>query len=85
MSEICTCVNADIIRKGNDDPICRKCGCWWIPKYGSTEPRPDFEVKKMFSETVKHSFQVKTKTGRNDSCPCGSGKKYKKCCMRRKG
>lgn len=22
------------------------------------------------------------KVGRNDSCPCGSGKKYKKCCMR---
>lgn len=21
------------------------------------------------------------KTGRNESCPCGSGKKYKKCCM----
>jgi len=21
-----------------------------------------------------------TKVGRNDSCPCGSGKKYKKCC-----
>lgn len=21
-----------------------------------------------------------TKIGRNDSCPCGSGKKYKKCC-----
>jgi len=20
------------------------------------------------------------KVGRNDSCPCGSGKKYKKCC-----
>jgi|GEM_PF-902823 len=20
-------------------------------------------------------------TGRNDPCPCGSGKKYKKCCM----
>ncbi len=20
------------------------------------------------------------KTGRNDLCPCGSGKKYKKCC-----
>ena len=20
------------------------------------------------------------KTGRNDACPCGSGKKYKKCC-----
>ena len=22
-----------------------------------------------------------TKVGRNDSCPCGSGKKYKKCCL----
>ncbi|MBW2093119.1 MAG: SEC-C domain-containing protein, partial [Deltaproteobacteria bacterium] len=21
--------------------------------------------------------------GRNDPCPCGSGKKYKKCCMNR--
>lgn len=21
-----------------------------------------------------------TKTGRNDPCPCGSGKKFKKCC-----
>jgi uncharacterized protein len=24
---------------------------------------------------------VGAKTGRNDPCPCGSGKKYKKCCM----
>ena len=23
------------------------------------------------------------KTGRNDPCPCGSGKKYKKCCLRK--
>jgi len=22
------------------------------------------------------------KTGRNDPCPCGSGKKYKNCCMK---
>ncbi|MBO7658088.1 MAG: SEC-C domain-containing protein [Clostridia bacterium] len=25
---------------------------------------------------------VSTKVGRNDPCPCGSGKKYKKCCGR---
>ncbi len=25
---------------------------------------------------------VKVKIGRNDPCPCGSGKKYKKCCMK---
>jgi hypothetical protein len=24
-----------------------------------------------------------TKLGRNDPCPCGSGKKYKRCCLRR--
>ncbi|MBU0976633.1 MAG: preprotein translocase subunit SecA [Patescibacteria group bacterium] len=29
-------------------------------------------------ETVVHD----TKVGRNDPCPCGSGKKYKKCCGR---
>jgi len=23
---------------------------------------------------------VSAKLGRNDPCPCGSGKKYKKCC-----
>jgi preprotein translocase subunit SecA len=27
--------------------------------------------------------QKSTKIGRNDPCPCGSGKKYKKCCGRR--
>jgi len=29
------------------------------------------------SKTVKHEGE---KIGRNDPCPCGSGKKYKKCC-----
>ena len=27
------------------------------------------------------SFPSGSKIGRNDSCPCGSGKKYKKCCL----
>jgi uncharacterized protein YecA (UPF0149 family) len=26
----------------------------------------------------------KQKAGRNDPCPCGSGKKYKKCCLDKK-
>lgn len=25
------------------------------------------------------------KIGRNDPCPCGSGKKYKSCCLAKKG
>jgi len=29
-----------------------------------------------------HQVQARTeKVGRNDPCPCGSGKKYKKCCL----
>ena len=26
-------------------------------------------------------IRVDKKVGRNDPCPCGSGKKYKKCCF----
>lgn len=26
-------------------------------------------------------IRKKNKIGRNDSCPCGSGKKFKKCCL----
>ena len=28
---------------------------------------------------------LNSKTNRNDPCPCGSGKKYKKCCLNKKG
>ena len=28
-------------------------------------------------------FRTEKKVGRNDSCPCGSGQKFKKCCMRK--
>ena len=30
--------------------------------------------------TVKGGRKVTGKVGRNDPCPCGSGKKYKACC-----
>ena len=32
--------------------------------------------------TVKKQPVKSQKVGRNDPCPCGSGKKYKKCCGR---
>ncbi len=31
--------------------------------------------------TLQHISKPKTAVGRNDLCPCGSGKKYKKCCL----
>lgn len=35
------------------------------------------------SEEVSTTVRNETKVGRNDPCVCGSGKKYKKCCMRK--
>jgi preprotein translocase subunit SecA len=34
--------------------------------------------------TLNKKKLVGPKVGRNDACPCGSGKKYKKCCMNKK-
>ena len=37
--------------------------------------------KELYREQKSSTTVVKPpKIGRNDPCPCGSGKKYKKCC-----
>lgn len=33
-----------------------------------------------YVDSVRQEPRHAEKTGRNDACPCGSGKKYKKCC-----
>ena len=42
------------------------------------------ELHEILSErdkkTIKFPILQRQKVGRNDPCPCGSGKKYKKCC-----
>lgn len=50
---------------------------------------PEFEIKNfevfkkevLLSEIQKDKLEGKIKIGRNELCPCGRGKKYKKCCM----
>ncbi|HHX61507.1 MAG TPA: hypothetical protein GX707_12485 [Epulopiscium sp.] len=42
-------------------------------------PSQPFEIRG--SNVI--DINTKTKVGRNDPCPCGSGKKYKKCCLRK--
>jgi uncharacterized protein YecA (UPF0149 family) len=37
-------------------------------------------VRQSFSPEAIASFNAVLKTGRNEPCPCGSGKKFKKCC-----
>jgi hypothetical protein len=48
------------------------------------EDMDEGELREIFSK-VKMNFSClikqKQKYGRNDPCPCGSGKKYKKCCL----
>ncbi len=64
---------------------------------GADEPAQFEEVKEMFSDNdVRKKMQEEVnqnkgnntihheKIGRNDPCPCGSGKKYKKCCGKNK-
>ena len=39
------------------------------------------EQKKLYKEQKESTtIRKEKKVGRNDPCPCGSGKKYKKCC-----
>ncbi|MAK47482.1 MAG: hypothetical protein CMI24_09615 [Opitutae bacterium] len=50
-------------------------------KFGGGQGRPpsaqeDSEAPKIATPVVRDAPKV----GRNDPCPCGSGKKYKKCC-----
>ena len=58
---------------------CTKNGWHYIIAFEPDKPGDlsDLE-KKLNPPQVIHS----EKNGRNDPCPCGSGKKFKKCCMK---
>ena len=47
-----------------------------------TGPLPEFLAApfKQFVESYMPANPVRRKVGRNEPCPCGSGKKHKKCC-----
>ncbi len=42
----------------------------------------DTQKSMVMEQKRSHTFVADKKVGRNDPCPCGSGKKYKKCCGR---
>ncbi|WP_407637202.1 SEC-C metal-binding domain-containing protein [Candidatus Nitrososphaera gargensis] len=42
----------------------------------------NFYRKNTPSPKSKGHNSGKTKVGRNDPCPCGSGRKFKKCCLK---
>jgi len=58
----------------------------WSVKVGvkdinSDDTRISYEYRCTQLKNEKQYFE-KMNIGRNDKCPCGSGKKYKKCCLR---
>lgn len=44
-----------------------------------SEVEVDREDSRLATETIRNET---AKVGRNDPCPCGSGRKYKKCCVK---
>lgn len=52
--------------------VSNNCSLWVLKGYTSNE---------IYKNDDKSNIVITTnKVGRNDNCPCGSGKKYKKCC-----
>ncbi|MBU2018975.1 MAG: SEC-C domain-containing protein [Bacteroidetes bacterium] len=60
-----------------------------IQNNSSSTPTPKFAGSEGYAEAIRNSNQqvmekqqpvvADEKIGRNDACPCGSGKKYKQC------
>ena len=49
-----------------------------IMEHMDPKEREHFKEMKL---PMTHKQEITKKVGRNDPCPCGSGKKFKKCCL----
>jgi SWIM/SEC-C metal-binding protein len=58
--------------------ICNRRGWKVIVGIEPNKPEDISDVERLLNPPEAAKAQVKT--GRNEPCPCGSGKKYKKCC-----
>jgi hypothetical protein len=56
---------------------CLKAGASQYIEYGEVG---ESTRRAATREPIARPVRAGTKVGRNDACPCGSGKKYKKCC-----
>jgi preprotein translocase subunit SecA len=53
----------------------------WADGDSPTEDEEDIFDGEADLDVVQTYVRSTPKIGRNDPCPCGSGKKYKKCCL----
>lgn len=54
---------------------------FWVQISGEPRQKLPLHTASASVPSGRGAQPVKKKIGRNDPCPCGSGKKYKKCCM----
>ncbi|MBU4175922.1 MAG: SEC-C domain-containing protein [Actinobacteria bacterium] len=67
-------------RAGEVLSICNDHGWQAIVGIEPDKPEDISDVERLLNPPEPVKFQAKV--GRNEPCPCGSGKKYKKCCGR---
>ena len=80
----------DIIFKVRLDTQQQRGSVWNISaaSHASYDQYDQFEAQQQAAQAPQGEQKIKTiklkkpKVGRNEPCPCGSGKKYKKCCGR---
>lgn len=70
----------ELLRGGNPDVAARKAG---ISREDLFRIRDDL-LAQVAHERRKAAETPSGKIGRNEPCPCGSGKKYKHCCLNRR-
>ena len=56
---------------------CEEHGWHYIIGFEPDKPEDTSDLEKLLNPSLP---AASIKIGRNDPCPCGSGKKYKKCC-----
>ena len=61
--------------------LCNKHGLKVIVGIEPDKPENISDVERAI--TTPTTKRVKPKVGRNDPCPCGSGLKFKKCCLKK--
>ena len=59
--------------------LCQKHGWKFIVGLEPDKPEDISDIDRLLNPPTP--LVRETRTGRNDPCPCGSGKKYKKCCL----
>ncbi len=67
-----------------DDPTAQATQVGYLERLGIVMDLPgmmaDLHVHRIEAMTPREPIRREATPGRNDACPCGSGRKYKKCC-----